>query len=216
MQQQEGVVQRLHVLDFGLFEVHENGREIGIPGYLIQTTRGENLLVDTGFPAKYAEDAEQATAEDQLGSFGHVLGLTVENLPTAQLARIGLTRRDITHLILTHSDIDHVGGIADFPHAPLILGAAEWALARPRYFSTQPIEWPEVSYQLIDQDTELVPGLTLLTTPGHSPGHLSLLLHLPETGAILLTGDAISRPAEFNEGFGGAWDTVVARQVPNG
>lgn len=212
MAQIDTAIERLYILDFGLFEVHENRRQIGIPGYLIQTSRGEKILVDTGFPASYAEDAARATAEDQLGSFGRVVALTQDNLPAAQLAHIGLTHRDITHLILTHSDVDHIGGIADFPHAPLIIGAAERALERPRYFTTQPIAWPEVEYQLIAEDTELFPGLTLLTTPGHAPGHLSLLLHLPETGAILLTGDAISRPAEFAEGFGGAWDETVARQ----
>ena len=212
MQQGATVVERLYVLDFGLFAVHENGRQIGIPGYLIQTKRGENLLVDTGFPAKYAHDAEQATVEDQLDRFGQVLHLTHDNLPPAQLARIGLTPSDITQLILTHGDIDHVGGIADFPHAPLIVGAAERAMPRPRYFATQPITWPDVPYQLIAEESELLPGLTLLPTPGHSPGHLSLLVQLPQTGAVLLTADAISRPAEFVEGFGGAWDAALARQ----
>lgn len=65
--------------------------------------------------------------------------------------------------------------------------------------------------QLIDQDSELCPGVTLLATPGHAPGHLSLLVRLPQTGAVLLTGDAISRPSELQEGFGGAWDPGLAR-----
>jgi N-acyl homoserine lactone hydrolase len=212
MKQVETGLERLYILDFGLFEVHENGRQIGIPGYLIQTRWGENILVDSGFPAAYATNGAQAAAADQLDTFGRVLHLTEENLPAAQLAHIGLTSEAITHFILTHSDIDHVGGIADFADAPLIIGAAERKLARPRYFATQPLAWPDVAYRRIEQATELVPGLTLLPTPGHSPGHLSLLLQLPETGALLLTGDAISRPAEFDEGFGGAWDAVVARQ----
>jgi N-acyl homoserine lactone hydrolase len=207
------VVRRLYVLDYGLFQVHENGRIIGIPGFLIQTAGGENILVDTGFPAWYAIDPVGAARAEGLDSFGRVLHLTTDNLPTGQLVRIGLTHSSITHLVMTHTDIDHVGGIADFPQAILIMGRAERALVQPRYFGTHlSIAWPnQAQVQLIDQDYELCPGVTLLTTPGHSPGHLSLLVHLPKTGAVILTGDAISRPSELQEGFGGAWDPLLAR-----
>ena len=51
-------VKRLYILDFGLFQVHQNNRVIGIPDYLIQTHDGKNLLVDTGFHAKYVEDVK--------------------------------------------------------------------------------------------------------------------------------------------------------------
>ena len=204
---------RLAILDFGLFQVHENGRIIGIPGYLIQTERGENILVDSGFPAWYADDPEAAGLKDGLETFGHCLRLSEENLPAAQLAKLGLRPSDITHFILTHSDIDHVGGIHDFPNAEHIVHAEERAFDKPRYFGeVRPLEWPDnPKPRLIHEDTELLPGLTLLSTPGHAPGHLSLLLQLPETGAVLLTADAISRPDEFETGFGGAWDEDKAR-----
>lgn len=101
----------LHVLDYGLFRVHANDRIIGICGYLIRTDAGENVLVDTGFPAKYATDPDAATAEDRLYEFGKVLHCTPENLPGAQLARAGLRPDQIDLHILTHSHIDHVGGL---------------------------------------------------------------------------------------------------------
>jgi N-acyl homoserine lactone hydrolase len=125
---------------------------------------------------------------------------------------LGLKTADISKLILTHSDIDHVGNVAEFCHAELVLGMAERALERPRYFAQrQPLDWPEFrSLRLVETDTELCPGLTLLCTPGHSPGHLSLLLELPKTGAVLLTADAISRPSELEEGFSGAWHEELA------
>lgn len=207
------LVQRLYILDYGLFQVHANGRIIGIPGYLIQTSDGRNILVDTGFPQAYADDPVAATIADGLQSFGHVLQITNEQMPAAQLARIGLRASDITQLVLTHSDVDHIGNIADFAHVPIIIGRAERALAEPRYFNPgSPIAWPDpAEYQLIDQDTELLPGLSVLATPGHSSGHLSLLVRLPQTGLVVLAADAISRPAELAEGFNGAWDEQLAR-----
>lgn len=208
-----GTIERLYVLDYGLFQVHEDGRIIGIQGYLIKSRDGRNILVDTGFPAWYVDDVEQASLDDGLESFGRVLKLDHENLPAAQLARIGLETSDVHLLVMTHSDVDHVGGIADFPQATIIVGQAERALDRPRYFGDRtPIEWPaDMDYQLVHEDTTLCPGAILLYTPGHSPGHLSLLVRLAETGAVLLTADAIARPAELEEGFGGAWDEEMAR-----
>ena len=204
-------VERLYILDFGLFQVHQNNRVIGIPGYLIQTYDGQNILVDTGFHPKYVEDAEAATLEDGLESFGRIVSLTADNLPAAQLAKLDLTPSDIDSLVMTHTDIDHVGGIGDFPQAPIVIHADERAFPTPRYWNNRsPIPWPEAEYQLIDTDCELCPGVTLLSTPGHAPGHLSLLVRLP-TGNVLLIGDAISRPGELEEGFGGSWDEAQAQ-----
>ena len=50
---------------------------------------------------------------------------------------------------------------------------------------------------MVDGDTELLPGLELIETSGHVPGHQSVLVRLPKTGAILLTIDAVP----FGEGF---------------
>lgn len=194
------VLSRLYILDFGLFRVFENSRVIGIPGYLIQTQDGQNILVDTGFPPKYAQDARAASLEDGLGSFGELIGFGPQHLPDAQLAQIGLSLADIDLLILSHGDIDHVGSIGHFAGRDILIGKAELESGLPRYFGNQrPINWPQTRYQTIDQDTEPLPGLGVLYTPGHSPGHLSLLLDLPKTGPVLLTCDAISRPAELSE-----------------
>ncbi len=205
----KGRAKALFVFDFGLFQVHSNGRIIGIVGFLIETDMGERILVDTGFPAKYAVDFEVASEEDNLGAFGRVLELGPENMPGAQLARIGLAASDIDLLIMTHTHIDHVGGIADFPGVPVLISAAERALEKPLYWGgVQPIDWPDREYLLIDQDMEIAPGLTVLHVPGHAPGQLALSFDLPETGAVVLTGDAISRPSEPEEGYEGSWDAA--------
>lgn len=67
------------------------------------------------------------------------------------------------------------------------------------------MEWPEADYHLITDDTNLGPGFRILLVPGHAPGQLAFLITLPDTGAVLLTSDAISRPAEIDEGFDSAW-----------
>jgi N-acyl homoserine lactone hydrolase len=191
----------LAVLDFGLFTVHANGRVIGIPGFLVITSAGEKILIDTGFPEKYAQDVNKASLEDNLGEFGEILELTYENQPAAQLAKFGLAKSDIDYLIITHTHIDHVGNIDGFPGVPIIMGKEERELERPIYWrGKKPLEWPNTEYLLIDGDYEFGTNFEILHVPGHTPGELSILLTLPNTGSILLTSDAISRESEVSEG----------------
>ena len=200
----------LFVLDYGLFKVHANGRVIGICGFVIRTDAGEHILIDTGFPAKYAEDTEAASQEDRLYEFGEVLHCGPENMPGAQLAKLGLTAADIDLHICTHTHIDHIGGLADFPGVPILVHTAERALPRPLYWSgNQPMDWPEAAYLVIDSDVTLGPGLEVLEAPGHAPGQIALMVELP-SGWVLLTSDAISRPAEIEERFEGSWDEAAA------
>ena len=201
----------LMVLDYGLFKVHANGRIIGICGFLVHTDEEEWVLIDTGFPRHYADDPQTAATQDGLGSFGEVLILRHANLPDAQLALAGISKSDLTMLILTHSHIDHVGGIGDFPGVPIILAKAERALPRPLYFGKrQPMEWPMAEYLTIDGDCDIGPGFRALLSPGHAPGQLAFLIDLPQTGPVLIASDAISRPAEVDERFDTAPDPDLA------
>ena len=203
---------RLAVLDYGLFQVHANGRVIGICGFVVQTDAGETVLIDTGFPPKYAQDAQKATLEDGLESFGRVLSVTPDNMPRAQLALLGIEPRDITLMIQSHTHIDHVGHMDAFAHAPILIAQAERALPRPLYWSgKQAMEWPQAEYVTLQADTTFGDGFEVLLCPGHAPGQLAFLLDLPNTGPVLLTSDAISRPSEIDEGFEGSWDVPQAR-----
>jgi N-acyl homoserine lactone hydrolase len=203
---------RLAVLDYGFFEVHSGPRQIGICGFVLQTDAGETVLIDTGFPAKYATDSEAATAQDGLGSFGRVLSVTPENLPEAQLARLGLRKQDVTLMIQSHTHIDHIGDMGGFPGVPILIAAAERALPRPLYWSGgQIMDWPEAHYVQLSEDLPLGPEFEVFFCPGHAPGQLAFALRLPETGWVLLTSDAISRPAEIDEGFAGSWDVALAK-----
>ena len=202
---------RLAVLDYGLFEVHSGPRTIGICGYALQTDAGEVVLIDTGFPEKYTRDADAATIEDGLGGFGHVLQITPENTPLAQLAKLGLTKSDVTLMIQSHTHIDHIGHMDGFADVPILIAAAERALPRPLYWSgKQAMEWPDRDYHLVTEDITLSQGFEVLLCPGHAPGQLAFMVRLPQSGWILLTSDAISRAAEIDEGFVGSWDVPLA------
>ena len=201
----------LAVLDFGLFRVHSNGRVIGICGYLIRTERDELVLVDGGFPRKYTEDHARASVEDRLYEFGEVLSCGPDNTVAGQLARCGCTLDDITLLIQTHTHIDHVGALDDARHAPMLIAAAERALPKPLYWGgVQPLNWPDRNYVCIDDDVEIGPSFRIMLVPGHAPGQLAMMLQLPQTRAVLLTSDAISRPAEIEEKFAGSMDEAAA------
>lgn len=202
---------RLAVLDYGLFQVHENNRVIGICGFLIQTDAGENVLIDTGFPAKYAQDPDAATEEDGLGSFGRVLSLGPQNLAPAQLATLGLVAGDIDLMIQSHTHIDHVGFMHGFPGTPILIAESERALPNPLYWSSAPVmAWPEAEYILVREDMTLGPGFEVLLVPGHAPGQLAFVVQLPLTGAVMLTSDAISRPGELDTHYVGSWDADLA------
>ncbi|WP_054007816.1 MBL fold metallo-hydrolase [Cypionkella psychrotolerans] len=202
---------RLAVLDYGLFRVHSGPRDVGICGFAVQTDADELVLIDTGFPAKYVADAEAATAEDSLGSFGRVLRITPENTSEAQLAKLGLTTADVTLMIQSHTHIDHVGDMDGFPGVPILIAKAERDLPRPLYWSgKQAMEWPARDYPLVTEDFSLATGFEVLLCPGHAPGQLAFMVNLPDTGWVLLTSDAISRAAEIDEGFAGSWDVPLA------
>jgi N-acyl homoserine lactone hydrolase len=206
-----GKLTRLTILDLGRFEVRGGERIIGIPAYLMQTDQGDRILFDTGFPPAYASDPGIAV-RDGLPRFGRLLDYGPHQTAEGALAALGLTPRDIALTILSHGHIDHVGSLPLFTHAPILMTARERADPRPSYFGTaRPMDWPKGDYRLIDADTPICHGLTLIPTPGHTPGHLSALLDLPQTGPVVLAADAINRASEPAELFADAEDPMAAK-----
>jgi N-acyl homoserine lactone hydrolase len=117
-----------------------------------------------------------------------------------QLADLGLQPDDIDTLICTHLDMDHTGHSGAFTKAVRYIQRAhyEQAIEDPRFHHLR-AEWdvPTEKYVLLDGDYELVPGFRLIETSGHRRGHQSVLLHLPQTGAVLLIIDAVPHRALF-------------------
>lgn len=206
---------RLYVLDFGLFDVGPGQRRIGIPGFLLETEDGQGgqarILFDTGFPPEYASDLAATARRDGLDRFGAFAEFGHQNTATGQLAVLGLRISDITHVILSHGHIDHVGSLPLFAHAEIILTATERADPRPCYFlDVTPIDWPEARYLTITAETALCAGVSLIPTPGHTAGHLSAHLALPDGRQVILAADAINRISEADEGFADARDPARA------
>ena len=173
--------QRLYLMQVGSMPQYE----IPIVCYLVQTGDGKNILIDTGLPEVIPEEeSDFENSQDVL----------------QQLASLGLTPDDIDTVISTHYDLDHAGRHAAFTKAQYVVQRAHHADAatNPRYASIRS-EWeqPIERIRLVDGDTELLPGLTLIETSGHVPGHQSVLLRLPKTGKVLLTVDAVP----FGDGF---------------
>jgi N-acyl homoserine lactone hydrolase len=207
-------LKRLALLDFGLFRVNAAGglpaRDIGIPGYLIQTADGRNILVDCGWRKGYADDYLRAQAEDDFGDFGHIETYTPHNTLEAQLGSLGLHLQDIDTLILTHTHIDHCGRLPELTHCNVVMQYHERALPRPLY---SVFDWPQVrEWTLLSGDFELMPGLMLLHSPGHAIGLQALLLQLPSQH-ILLATDAIDRASQFDEGFANPQTGASAKRL---
>lgn len=207
----EGSPKRLAVLDYGLFRVHSGPRVIGLAGFLVETDRGEHVLIDTGMPPKYARDAAAAGRADGLDEFGEVVTLGPEHTVAGQLRLLGLDKSDVDLLIISHTHIDHVGELEGFAGIPILIGQGERALPRPLYWgNAQPMNWPDREYVTISKDMCLRPGFEVMYVPGHAPGQLAFALQLPRTGTVLILSDAVSRLGEIAEGFSGAWNRKSA------
>ncbi|WP_108819466.1 N-acyl homoserine lactonase family protein [Pseudovibrio sp. Alg231-02] len=174
---------RLYLLPLGTMQPGN----IPVPGYVIQTDANVNILVDTGWPRSFINNPQNP------------LGLTVKMLPedsiVARLSSIGLSPTDINYLICSHLDDDHSGNHDLFIDAELIVQREHFDLAKsghPRFAANRDM-WddPLLNYRVVEGDMELVPGVELLETSGHVPGHQSLLVRLPKSGPILLAIDAV-------------------------
>src|ERR1700743_1236271 len=116
------------------------------------------------------------------------------------LAKIDIKPDQIKYVGISHYHADHTGQIASFPKATLLIGAREWdAISAPKPaegVNFKPFEsWikgdSKVEPQTLDKDVFGDGTVMLLRTPGHTPGHSSLRVKLPKTGAVIITGDAV-------------------------
>jgi glyoxylase-like metal-dependent hydrolase (beta-lactamase superfamily II) len=120
----------------------------------------------------------------------------------AQLDQLGVMPADLKAMAVSHTHPDHIGNIEMFPTTMLYVQKAEYewpgANSEPRFKPSHPVTKLEGDHDVFGDGS-----LTILSTPGHTPGHQSLLVKLPHTGGVVLSGDAVH--------FKGNWDN---RGVP--
>ena len=165
----------------------------------------EWLLWDAGVP--------EAALNDPRGwsTLPKLIVYHLDKTLTDQLAEIGLKPRDIARVAISHTHGDHIGNVGLFPNSTILMQQAEYswihspngpndnvnqlmALARKLLGTPK-------NLQLIDGDTDVFGdgSVTLVSTPGHTPGSQSLLVHLKNSGFIILSGDVVHSEENFEK-----------------
>ena len=116
----------------------------------------------------------------------------------AALGRVGVRREDIEWVANCHLHADHAGGNHLFPEVPVYVQKEELvASEHPDYTArSAAVDYAGVNLHVVDGPVTVAPGVRLVPTPGHSPGHQSMLLDGP-TGSTLLAGQAFDTATEY-------------------
>ncbi|MES2070616.1 MAG: N-acyl homoserine lactonase family protein [Pseudomonadota bacterium] len=206
--QQTSGVERLYILNCGEGVAGDISRwspgvNIGKPMpfadncYLIKHAQGW-ILWDTGL-----DDAIAALPDGEAPADSRGTHWRRPKTLASQLEQLGVKPSDIKYVAISHTHPDHIGNVEMFPQAMLLVQKAEYewpgANNAPRFKPGHPVTKIEGDKDVFDDGS-----VTIISTPGHTPGHQSLLVKLPKTGALVLSGDA----AHFKSN----WDN---RRVPS-
>ena len=119
------------------------------------------------------------------------------------LGEHGISMTDLTGGANCHLHFDHSGQNIRLPKGlPIFVQRAEWAMVHePDYTVAEWIDVPGLTYELVDGEIEVAPGLRLIPTPGHTPGHQSLAATTSE-GTVVFAGQAVRSSAEWGGASG--------------
>ena len=152
--------------------------------YLIKHAQGW-MLWDTGLT-----DAIAAMPDGQAPADPKATHWYRPKTLASQLDQLGVKPADIKFVAVSHTHPDHIGNVEMFPQAMLLVQKAEYEwpgpIGAPRFKPEHPVTKLEG-----DNDVFGDGSVTIISTPGHTPGHQSLLVKLPKTGAVVLSGDAV-------------------------
>jgi N-acyl homoserine lactone hydrolase len=164
------------------------------------------VLVDTGMHPVMATDPKKHLGKVGAAVFKNLRMGPDENAP-AQLRAWGIQPEDVQVVIMTHLHVDHTSGMSEFPNATVVVTEAEWKAfnswgGRAKGYLRRHLP-PEPSLHLVDFEAgEAWDGLErtvdffgdgtvrLVSTPGHTVGHLSVLVQTRQ-GPVFLLGDAV-------------------------
>jgi len=151
--------------------------------YLIKHAQGW-LLWDTG-----VTDAIAAMPDGQAPADPRATHWQRPKTLAAQLDQLGVKPSDIKYVAVSHTHPDHIGNVTLFPQSMLLVQKAEYEWPSPlgpRFKPEHPVTKLEGDHDVFGDGS-----VTIIATPGHTPGHQCLLVKLPKTGAVLLSGDAV-------------------------
>lgn len=178
-------IQRIH---YGYIvsppEYPDAGQPLPVSGFLVPYPGGR-LLFDTGMSPIDQE------ARDR---YHPRLRTAVE-----ALASVGIGVADIDVIANCHLHADHAGGNYLFPSVRVVVQRAELEAARqPDYtYPEYTFDYPGAALEVIEGEVEVAPGLRLVPTQGHTPGHQSLVIETDQ-GRWLLAGQAANTTWEFS------------------
>jgi len=179
---------------------------IPVPAFLVEHPGAGPVLIDTGFDPSMAIDP--ALTMGRAAAAVYNFRIAPGNSIASQIGALGIDAADVGVVVMTHLHFDHASGVGQFPNATFVAARREWGAAvapraRLRGYYPQQLEGA-TDWRLLEPDgptAEPFAGLErtidlfgdgsvrLISTPGHTPGHLSVLLRLRGRNA-LLTGDA--------------------------
>lgn len=169
-------------------------KKISVPVYSVFIGSSKaNILIDTGLNPDGVKEPEKAW-----GPRAELLRpvLKEEDDIRNRLRQIGVTENDIDIVINTHLHWDHTGGNRFFKSSEFYVQKSEYRFAfypdtpvGPSYMNNH-FDFP-LNYKLVEGDQEVVQGINLITSPGHTPGHQSVLIYLRESNPLIIAGDVI-------------------------
>src|SRR3989449_3839547 len=194
----------------GLFYGEFSSERVQIPiaCWLVRTSEAM-ILFDAGLSPRAVPGLMR---NDPLARF------TEEDLLVRRLDLVGLEAENVDLVILSHLHYDHAGGAGLFPKSELVVQKDEYSYAHhpasffESFYYRKNFDLPGYRWRLLDGDTELLPGVTVLRSDGHTPGHQSLLVELPESAPVILSGDACywREDAHKERGPGGVLEPTQA------
>ncbi|WP_342376895.1 serine hydrolase [Myxococcus stipitatus] len=203
---------KLHPLDCGYAEFKDlspfadtgdlDGKAgtLSAPCFLIRHPRG-NLLWDAGLGDHLAQEPE---GHEQRPGVRFVVKKTL----ASQLEQLGLKSSDVQFVAFSHLHADHTGNARNFQSATWLVHRDEWnwSLQKPTPPGVDASALAGHAKQktvLLNADHDVFGdgSVRILKTPGHTPGHQVLLVRLPKTGAVLLSGDLFHTRENFEKGL---------------
>jgi N-acyl homoserine lactone hydrolase len=212
---------KLYLLSSGLLDadrsvIHpgdDSGRRVTlpVPMYLLEGD-GKHILIDTGVPPVAAGDPEGLQREYEIDPAWIAPRIDAGERVDRQLEQLGLEIGDLDLVINTHFHFDHAGSNALFAGVPIAAQSAELDAARAGGGYLSVWDADGLVFQPVEGDWSPMPGVEMLHTPGHSPGHQSMLVRRPgETW--LFTIDAVYTEEHWRrDKLGAVADVAQARE----